>query len=184
MTILVTFASKYGSTRCIAETIAAELETLGHETVFAEVTQVPPLDRFDAAVIGSGVYMGRWLPGARTFVEAHRTELSGMPVWLFSSGPLGDQPAATPADAGSIVTAIHAQGHETFAGSLDTRTLGFGERLITKVVQARCGDFRDWEAIRAWAVHISTSLKDRAAVPAGHLVRTPSGTASQHGGTP
>jgi menaquinone-dependent protoporphyrinogen oxidase len=158
MTILVAFATRHGSTRCIAETIAAELEILGHDTVFADVANVPSLDRFDAAVVGSGVYVGQWLPAARQFVSGHREELARMPVWLFSSGPIGGQPTGTPPGVESIALGIGAQGHETFAGCLSVPTLGLGERMIAKVMHAPSGDFRDWETIRGWTRDIGATL--------------------------
>ena len=47
---------------------------------------------YDAAVLGSGVYLGHWLESACLLVDSHAEALSRIPVWLFSSGPIGDLP--------------------------------------------------------------------------------------------
>jgi menaquinone-dependent protoporphyrinogen IX oxidase len=53
---------------------------------FCPIQDIGDLAMFDAVVLGSGVYMGSWMPEAREFVEKKKT-LASMPVWLFSSGP-------------------------------------------------------------------------------------------------
>ena len=90
--VLVTGASKHGSTLDIIDVIARTLIQRGFEVVDKQVDEVGDLDGYQAAVIGSGVYVGRWLSEATTFATRHAEELSRMPVWLFSSGPLGDPP--------------------------------------------------------------------------------------------
>ncbi len=107
------------------------------------------------------MYVGRWLAPARRFVEEHRDALSARPVWLFSSGPLGDplKPDEEHAVAiDEIVSSTHARGHLLFAGKLDTRRLGFGERAVVHAVRAAEGDFRDWERIEGWAAGIAETL--------------------------
>jgi menaquinone-dependent protoporphyrinogen oxidase len=154
MNILVTFASRHGSTRAIAEEIAAELEACGHRTVFLDVARVTSLDGFDAVVAGSGVYLGRWLAPARTFLDRFQPQLSAMPVWLFSSGQIGTQPVAEPQDVTERRDAVHLIDHRCFGGQLTLGSLGVGERLLTRMVGSAEGDFRDWDAIRAWAREI------------------------------
>lgn len=158
MNILVTFGSRHGSTRAIAETIAAELETCGHRTVFLEISRVTSLDGYDAVVAGSGVYLGRWLPPARTFLDRFQPELATMPTWLFSSGQIGDQPAGEPPDVTSRRDTIRLMEHRSFAGRMKRQSLGIGERLMARLVGSAEGDFRDWDAIRAWARQIGNEL--------------------------
>ena len=47
-----------------------------------------------------------------------------------------------------------------FFGALDHEKLGFGERMMVKAVKAPQGDFRDWDAIAAWADEIASDLSD------------------------
>jgi menaquinone-dependent protoporphyrinogen oxidase len=84
-----------------------------------------------------------------------------LPVWLFSSGPLGaenPQPQGDPEGIEELMKKAEASGHRVFVGKLDKSSLGMGERLIVKMVKAPEGDFRDWEEIRAWAAQIAQAL--------------------------
>jgi menaquinone-dependent protoporphyrinogen oxidase len=160
MNVLVAYASKHGSTREIAEEIAGELAAQNLDVDVREIGEAPDLGRYDAAVLGSAIYMGRFLSEMRRFTEAHRSELQSKPVWLFSSGPIGDPPAPAgdPSDLTSIAGEIGAAGFRSFAGRLDHAELGLKDRLIVKAVKAETGDFRPWDDIRAWAGKIGVSL--------------------------
>ena len=52
---------------------------------------VVDLAGYQAFVIGSAVYFGKWLRQGTEFVRRNRASLAGRPVWLFSSGPLGTE---------------------------------------------------------------------------------------------
>ncbi len=160
MRVLVTAASKHGATTQIADAVATALRERGLAVDLTPPAQVTALEPYDAVVIGSGVYGGRWMEEARTFVDHHAEALATRPVWLFSSGPLGDppKPAGDATDVPPIAERLVARGHRTFGGRLDRPELGFMERTIANVVRAPDGDFRDWEAIRAWAGEISAEL--------------------------
>lgn len=92
MKVLVAFASKYGSTRTIAEGIAGRLREAGHDAQAQQVTTVGDISSYDAFVIGSAAYIGHWLKDATAFVRQNALLLAGRPTWLFSSGPLGTEP--------------------------------------------------------------------------------------------
>jgi menaquinone-dependent protoporphyrinogen oxidase len=93
--------------------------------------------------------------------------LRGRSVWLFSNGSLCDPPvpAGDAADVPSLVERVGAREHRTFAGELQEGALGFKERLIVRMVKAPYGDFRDWNAIDAWADTIAEAAS-RIPVPA------------------
>ena len=111
-------------------------------------------------MLGSGIYAGHWLEPAKRFVDRHVASLRGRPVWLFSSGPIGEpaRPAGDPPDAAAIRERAMAREHRVFAGALDRDTLSFAERAITRVVGAAPGDYRPWAEIDAWAVSIAAAL--------------------------
>ena len=121
--ILVACASRHGSTAEIAAEIADVLrrDVPGAVVDLRDAAQAGEVAGYDAAVIGSAVYMGRWLPAARDLVEEHREVLSAMPVWLFSSGPVGDPPVPVDelAEVMALRAAVGARGHQLFAGRLD-----------------------------------------------------------------
>ena len=169
MTVLIAVASKHGSTKGIAEAIADEMRSTGIDADVRDIVDVTDVNRYDAVVLGSAVYMGRWMQEAQRFVETHHEAIAAVPVWLFSSGPLGadePKPVGDPQGIDQIVAATRARGHRTFAGRLESSELGLGERLIVKAVRAPAGDFRDWDAIRGWAREIGEALR-RETVPAG-----------------
>jgi menaquinone-dependent protoporphyrinogen oxidase len=127
---------------------------------------VRDVDTYDGVVVGSAIYAGRWLQPARAFVDRHADQLAQRPVWLFSSGPVGDppKPDGPPVEIEPIVRRVSARDHRTFPGRLDREGLGFLERGLTSMLHAPYGDFRDLDAVRSWAAGIAESL--RRAVPA------------------
>ncbi len=164
--VLVSAGSKHGATAEIADAIGRRLEAAGHEVTVLKPSDVTHVERFDAFVLGSGVYAGHWLAQAKDLVHEVGRHAQDRPVWLFSSGPLGSpaEPDREAVDVSSLVQAVHARGHELFCGKLDKSLLGFAERAIVAAVRAPEGDFRDWGAIEAWAGQIAGQLVAAAAV--------------------
>jgi menaquinone-dependent protoporphyrinogen oxidase len=170
MRILVTAASRHGSTVEMASAIGKALTDIGLEVEVKPMREMEGVAGYNAVLLGSGVYMGRWLPEATEFVQRHAVELRARPVWLFSSGPVGSpdpKPVGDPTGIGELVAAVRARGHRTFSGRLDRGRLGMGERLVISAVRAPEGDFRDWEALTAWAGEIAVELKAASAVGVG-----------------
>ena len=160
MKILVTAASKHGGTTDIATAIAEELRAAGLLPTIVEQSQVTGLDGYDAVVLGSGVYAGRWLGDARDLVERCGPAFRERAVLLFSSGPIGEdpKPIGDPGDVATLTAATGARGHRVFAGRLVRDRLGFVERTVVTALRAPDGDFRDWAEIRAWARTIAHEL--------------------------
>jgi menaquinone-dependent protoporphyrinogen oxidase len=163
MRVLVCTASKHGATADIGRAIADVISAAGIEARVSEPDEVRGLDGFDAAVLGSAVYAGRWMKTMREVVDRERDEFSRIPVWLFSSGPVGDppKPEEDPVDVAQIMEATGARGHFLFSGKLDRKTLNFGEKAIVAAFKVPDGDFRDWDEIREWAVGITEELKTK-----------------------
>jgi menaquinone-dependent protoporphyrinogen oxidase len=167
MIVLVSYASKHGSTRGIAEAIAATLAERGIPTEVLAVDAIADVVAYDAAVLGSAIYMGRWLKEAIEFTRQHRDALIQRPVWLFSSGPLGTEVVDAeeqPRELAELREMLDPRDHQVFFGALDRDALGFGERMVVKAVKAPEGDFRDWDGIRAWAATIADELTPSAAL--------------------
>lgn len=168
MTVLVTAASKYGSTWQIAVAIAECLERNG---IAAEVVRLgEDLDPagYEAVVVGSGVYAGKWLQSGRRFLTENLQALRSRPVWIFSSGPIGSPPRPAEKDAvhiESLVELVGAREHRLFTGELVHERLSLLERAVVKAVHVPDGDFRDWAAIDSWATQIAGELSTSAAVP-------------------
>ena len=164
MKILVAAGSKHGATLDIARVIGERLSQRGHVVDLASAEDVDDLTGIEAAVIGSGVYAGHWLAPARELIEKNATTLDGIPVWLFSSGPLGDppKPEEEPVDVKDLMAMSGAADHRVFSGRIDLALLGFGEKAVVKALRAPVGDFRDWDLIDSWAVEIAEALDSGA----------------------
>jgi len=162
MNILVAVASRHGSTFEIAEAIAEEMRAASHSVDLRNTVEIDNLAPYDAAVVGSAIYMGKWLPEATHFVERNDAKLASIPVWYFSCGPLGQddpRPHGDPPHIAELLQVTGAKGHRVFVGKLDKQVLDLSERLIASLVRAPAGDFRDWAAIRGWGREIALALQ-------------------------
>lgn len=160
--VLVTWASRHGSTAEIARTIESVLAENGVAVEARPMAEVDTLYPYDAFVVGSAVYMGSWLREARAFVDEHHELLATRPTWLFSSGPIGDAVGADSFDPSELLASTRARGHQLFPGRLQRANLRLRERLVTSALHIEDGDYRDWAAIVAWATAVA-----RSAEPAG-----------------
>ncbi|HEX6205048.1 MAG TPA: flavodoxin domain-containing protein [Solirubrobacterales bacterium] len=163
MTVLVAYSSKRGSTAEIAETVAATLRREGLGVCLEPVEAVRDLDRFDAVVLGSAVYMKRWRGDAKHFLKKHRKALRQKPFWVFSSGPVGD-PAKDnpewnePPKLAEKVEEMGGRAHVVFGGCVPAEPKGFMERAMADGVPKEYRDRRDWDEIRGWAQQIASEL--------------------------
>jgi menaquinone-dependent protoporphyrinogen oxidase len=121
------------------------------------------LDRYDAVVLGSAVYMKRWQGDARHFLRKHRKSLRQKPFWVFSSGPVGD-PAKDnpdwiePPKLAEKVEDLGGRSHAVFGGCLPAEPKGMMEKAMVDGVPKEYRDRRDWAQIREWAHQISADL--------------------------
>ena len=164
--VLVAYATRYGATAEIAERIGQELRQAGLRAEVLPVDRVGELAAYRAVVLGSAVYAGQWRKEAAAFLEANERALAERAVWLYSSGPTGEgDPAALmkgwrfPEALQPIADRIRPRDVAFFHGLLDLKKLNLAEKLIVKALKASVGDFRDWEAITAWATGIAETLK-------------------------
>lgn len=167
--VLVAYASKRGSTAEIAEVVAGTLRDGGLDADCRIAGDVGALEGYDAVVLGSAVYMKRWRGDAKHFLRAHTKELSQMPFWLFSSGPVGD-PAEAPdpswLEPPRIIDRAEQIGvreHVVFGGRVPVDPRGPIERAMAKNTPQEYCDMRDWEQIRAWAQGIAVELSSSPA---------------------
>jgi menaquinone-dependent protoporphyrinogen oxidase len=167
MRILVSAASRHDATFEVAQAIASTLERADIKVDVRRPEEVGHLAAYDGLVLGSAIYAGHWLKPAMDLVERTGSRMRGIPVWLFSTGPIGDplKPEGLPVDVAPMLKRSGAREHRIFGGRLNMRELGFGEKAIVRMVGAAEGDYRPWDEIEAWAEEIASTLK--AAAPAG-----------------
>jgi menaquinone-dependent protoporphyrinogen oxidase len=166
MKVLISAGSKHGATEEIAAQIRDALRERGIDGELVSPDAVMDVGGYDAVILGSAIYAGRWRPEMKSLVERLEEQLRELPVWVFSSGPLGDPPtsAQDPVDAKLMTDRTGAREHMLFAGKLDRTKLNFVERSMVKAVKAPYGDYRDWDEIREWADRIASDL---VALPIG-----------------
>lgn len=160
--VLLAYASKQGSTREVAEMIAARLREHGLDTDVAEARAVTDVTGYHAVVLGSCLYLGRWHRDARGFAQRFARPLVDTPVWLFSCGPLdwsADTSELAPVpSAARAATVLHARGHATFGGRLEHSARGWFGLAQSLVRRGQAGDFRTPARVRAYADTIAAGL--------------------------
>ena len=175
MRVLVAYSSKYGSTRGIADRIGERLRVAGHEVDVEECDNIEYPEGFDAFIVGSAAYMGNWRKEARKFVQHNRELLASRPTWLFSSGPLGTDlvdkegrdvvETGRPKEFDDFVSLLRPRAVRVFFGAWDPAAppIGVAERLMHLAPAGKsalpAGDFRDWDAIDAWADKVAAELE-------------------------
>ncbi len=176
MKVLVAYASKYGSTKGIADFIGEKLRQQAIQVDVKEVGAIRNASDYRAFVIGSAVYMNHWVKDAKQFVSRNRDLLASRPAWLFSSGPVGKETkdskgrdlreVSGPKEIDELRDLAKPRDHRVFFGALEgsrlTGTIGFAYRMARRSQAAREampeGDFRDWAEIEAWADGIARAL--------------------------
>jgi len=159
--VLVAYATKKGSTREVAEAIAARLREHGLKVETRPAAQVRDLETYDAVVIGGALYMGRWHPDARRFLRRYRKALARLPVAVFAMGPRTMEEHDVQESRQQLDRALAAVPEilpvsvAIFGGVVDPSRLRFPFSHMP------ASDARDWSAIRAWAAHLATALEAR-----------------------
>lgn len=186
MKVLVAFASANGSTESIARAIGDRLTARGCNVVLGPVGDMRSVIAattsagsnegesvaFDAAVVGSAVHSGRWLPEATAFVREAAPSLENHPVWLFSVCSIGETTSflgerisrftrARRRDSKELADlrrVTSCRDHRYFAGVVKKGQWNrFGD-LFLLLTGGRHGDQRDWTDIEQWANHIADQL--------------------------
>ena len=167
--VLVAYATKYGATAGIAEKIGETLRQAGLDVDVADVKNVKDLTPYQAVVLGSAVYIGAWRKEAAKFLKNNEGVLAGKSVWLFSSGPTeaGDPKELVegwgfPKGLQPVADRIQPREIVVLHGALTESKMSWIEKWMIKKVGSEIGDFRDWDAIAAWAGTIAAALKETA----------------------
>lgn len=166
--ILVTYASRNGSTRGVAEAIGKTLAEFGAVVDVLPMQEVKNLEPYRAVIAGSAIQAQQWLPEAIQFVQSHRAELSRKPfaaflVCMTLAMKKGDYREGVSAWLSPVRSLVHPISEGLFAGALDTRKIkSFGDRTKFRI-SVRMGiwsegDHRDWNVVRTWAENLRPLL--------------------------
>jgi len=154
--VLVAYATKSGSTREVAERVAARLAGQGLETDVRTAREVKSLDGYDAVVFGGALYMFRLVREGRRFLSRYRKRLAQLPVAIFAMGPIEDVEKQY-VDARGHLDKTLVKLHEIspvavtiFGGVIEPTKLRFPySNPGTKAMPPT--DLRDWAKIETWA---------------------------------
>lgn len=166
--ILVTYATRLGSTAGVAGAIGKTLAEGGVQVDVCPMQEVTDLAPYAAVVAGSAIQGGKWLPEAMQFVQTHQRELKQKHFAAFlvcmtlamANGKYREHVATFMQPVRALVIPV-SEG--LFAGVLDIRKVpSFGDRLKFRVSVLlgvwQEGDHRDWMVIRAWAEQLKPLL--------------------------
>lgn len=154
--ILVCYATRYGSTGDIARIIGKELEAAGFHVAVDSIADVKDPGNYDAIVIGSPLYMGKWLAEARDFVSRFRHSLQERPVAVFSVGySLKDRTMEHLKSGEDALVPIRLfitpLSTGFFPGKVDPDRMSPADKAVVRLSGVTPGDFRDEDIVRSWA---------------------------------
>jgi menaquinone-dependent protoporphyrinogen oxidase len=167
--VLITYASRAGSTAEIAEAIGKTLSQAGAQVEVLPMQDVKDLSMYGAVVAGSAMRSSKWLPEAMQFITTHRAVLSQRPFATFTvciTLAMSNSEQYRQAVA-KWIQPVRAQvkpvSEGLFAGRLDFNKLPFNWDTLKLRMVVALGIFpkedrRDWNAVRAWADHLHPLL--------------------------
>ena len=136
------------------------LALAGHDVTVTEASGVKKVDGYDAVVVGSGLYAGMWRGPAKRLVRRIARQRNDLPLWLFHSGPLGDDEADDPQEfpkwLRQLEPSLNVRDKATFGGVLGENAKGFIAKSMVR--NGRGGDWRDMDKIGRWAEAIAAEL--------------------------
>ncbi|MCX6377583.1 MAG: flavodoxin domain-containing protein [Armatimonadetes bacterium] len=156
MKALVAYATRYGSTQEVAEAVATTLRDGGHAVDVMPLRKVRNLAGYHTVVIGAPLYMFHWHRDAKGFLAHHMNAIKTLRVAVFALGPFFQNDEKECQEARRQLDSELAQfpwfapcACEVFGGRFDPAKIRFPLKPFLKKIPA--ADFRDWNAIRAWA---------------------------------
>lgn len=172
--VLVAYATKYGSTREVAEAVAARLLRHGLEAELRPAREVRSLADYGAVVLGAPLYMLRWHKDAHGLLSRLRQELAARPVAVFALGPWNDVEGEWQEVRAQLDKALARHpwlrpvSVEVVGGRFDPARLSFPWNLVPALRRMPPSDVRDWDAIGDWAGELARQFQPAPAeeVPA------------------
>ena len=168
--ILVAYATRYGSTREVAEEVGKRLRDRGRQVEVKPARDVRSLEGYSAVVLGAPLYIGSLLGEAVSFLENHREALERKQRGDLVLGPLSadeDPGRGARSQLGRALAGmpwVRPVATELFVGAYDPSHLRLTDKLIAALPASPLHDVpahdeRDWAAIDAWADRLTMSLQ-------------------------
>ena len=163
--VLVAYATRHGSTQEVAGAVAASLRERGLDVELQPAREVQGLERYQAIVLGTALYMFHFHKDARRFLARHRAALAERPVAIFALGPINDvekewQGVRAQFDKElAKFPWLAPVAKEVFGGKFDPAKLRFPYNLLPAHKRLPASDIRDWKAIHDWAGGVAGKLQ-------------------------
>ena len=167
--ILVTYATRYGSTQEVAEAVAATLRENGLEVELRPMQKARTLEGYRAVVLGTPLYIGSLHKDAQSFLSRHHEALTQQPVAIFALGPTHTDEKEWQGSRAQLDKELakypwlNPVALEMFGGKYDPAKLRLPDKLLAALPASPthnlpASDARDWAAIRAWASNLAAKL--------------------------
>lgn len=160
--VLIAYATVSGSTEDIAQEMAKVVRSQGISVDISPASKVGSLETYDTVILGTPIYMGQPRKEIKELVDREAAVLKTKRVHTFAvSGTIKDGKPETRAMIEGALAPLNeiagAVSSEVFAGRIRYKSVSLIFRTIAKAMKAEEGDWRDWDAIRAWAGGIAMS---------------------------
>jgi menaquinone-dependent protoporphyrinogen oxidase len=165
--VLVAYATRYGSTQEVAQAIVATLRERGLAVDIQPVQDVRTLDQYRTVVLGAPLYMFHWHKDALHFLARHREALTQRPVAIFALGPFHNDEKEFQEVREELEKELAKfpwlmpAAIAIFGGKFDPQKLTFPHNLVPVLKSMPASDVRDWMAIRAWASDLAALFQPK-----------------------
>jgi len=161
--ILIAYATRAGSTTGIAEAVAEVIRDCGYDVDLSLIKPDLIPDAYDAVILGGPIYMGS-MQELEEYVRAQQAALESRLKAAFAVGMSfveddEEKRAAAREALNKAISPLKPMHLGYFAGRTDPTKLSFLQRVALKIVSSPIGDFRDYDAIRAWAQGVAGDLR-------------------------
>lgn len=164
--ILVCYATRYGSTKAVAEIISEQLSEMGFEVKLKNFNDDIDLSGVGIVFAGSPLHLGKWLPEAKEFMQFKKSELNKIPVITFTTGITLSEPtehnmikAKFAIDEVSVSVVPFESGF--FAGRLSKEVLSETDMQLVKLAGIKDGDYIDTDRIKKWVIQTCNNLRQK-----------------------
>lgn len=166
--ILVAYASSYGSTQEVAQSVADTLRGAGFSVDLQPAKKVRSLSGYNAVILGAPLYMFHWHADAKRFLARHQQVLANLPLAIFALGPFHNKEEELTSAREQMdkelakYTWLKPDMIQILPGKFDPARLRFPYNLIPALKNMPPSDERDWPAIQAWAIEVGDRLQFKA----------------------
>ena len=177
MQVLVGYASAHGSTAEIAHKIGDVLQDHGCSVTVASVETIQSVSGYDCFVLGSAIHSSKLLPSMFAFIRRFKDDLALNPVYFWVTcirvlEARGREHILQHYIPYEVIPGMFVQEVEIFAGKLHYEGIKPEEKWLlatgydgTQSPQSLAADYRDWDAITAWAVSLANRINQTKDTP-------------------